>query len=188
MSKSFKCDKRKISGVQFLQLFPYKGGKKRVLGLGYTETCGAIRCHLKHVWCLPLEMFPSFFPVSQWEAWNLFQVTSDGATRFNVTKPLFWYLFQSHATALKALYRCQQSKHWCAESYQFQHPFCVKNPYDNLPRHRPSRLYGLTLDYCQLDFTAMWKVRCLSTRSFLQSKHVISKILVSLFRQFLERY
>ena len=31
------------------------------LGLGYTETRGAIRCHLKEVSCLPLERFPSFF-------------------------------------------------------------------------------------------------------------------------------
>ena len=40
---------------------------------------------------LPLELFPSFFPVSQWEAWNLFQMTSDGATRFNVTNPKSLY-------------------------------------------------------------------------------------------------
>ena len=33
-------------------------------------------------------LLSSFFPVSQWEAWNLFQMTFDGATRFNVTEPL----------------------------------------------------------------------------------------------------
>ena len=31
---------------------------------------------------------PSFFSVSQWEEWNLFKMTFDGATRFNITKPL----------------------------------------------------------------------------------------------------
>ena len=37
--------------------------------------------------CLPMELFPSFFPVNQLEAWNVFEMTSDGATHFNVTKP-----------------------------------------------------------------------------------------------------
>ena len=27
---------------------------QKSLGLGYTETCGTIRCHLKHFWYLPL--------------------------------------------------------------------------------------------------------------------------------------
>ena len=60
-----------------------------LLGRGYIKTCDAIRCHLKYVSCLPLELFPSFFPVSIWEAWNLFQMTSDGTTLFKVTKPIY---------------------------------------------------------------------------------------------------
>ena len=35
---------------------------KKRLGLDYIGICGAIRS------CLSLELFPSFFPVSQWEA------------------------------------------------------------------------------------------------------------------------
>ena len=61
-----------------------------LLGLGYIETCGTISCHLKQVSCIdPIGTLSFiFFPFSQWGAWNLFQMTSDGATRFNATDPL----------------------------------------------------------------------------------------------------
>ena len=36
----------------------------------------------------PVAIFPSFFRASQWEAWHLFQMTSNGITRFNVTESL----------------------------------------------------------------------------------------------------
>ena len=36
----------------------------------------------------PIGTLSSFFSASQWEAWNLFQMTSNGATRFKITKPL----------------------------------------------------------------------------------------------------
>ena len=68
----FKMGRKKI-GVE--QSVPIKlcvigvsGKSKSCLGLGYTETCGAIRCRLKIFLCLLLELFPSFFSVSQWEA------------------------------------------------------------------------------------------------------------------------
>ena len=57
-------------------------------GPGYIEACVAIRRQSKYVSCLLSVLFPSFFPVSRWEAWNLFQMTFDGATRFNVIKAL----------------------------------------------------------------------------------------------------
>ena len=44
------------------------GKSKSCLGLGYTEMCGAISCHLKKFLCFLLELFPSFFSISQWEA------------------------------------------------------------------------------------------------------------------------
>ena len=44
------------------------GKSKSCLGLGYTEACGTIRCHLKNFGCFLLELFASFFSVSQWEA------------------------------------------------------------------------------------------------------------------------
>ena len=44
------------------------GKSKSCLGLGYTDMFGTIRCHLKNFWCFLLELFPSFFSVSQWEA------------------------------------------------------------------------------------------------------------------------
>ena len=65
--------KKRVIGVE--QPVPIKlcvigvsGKSKSCLGLGYTETCGAIRCHLKNFCCFLLELFPSFFSVSQWEA------------------------------------------------------------------------------------------------------------------------
>ena len=49
-----------------------------------------------------MELFPSFFPVSQWEAWNLFQTTSDGATRFGVTEP-----FINKKNILETFFKCK---------------------------------------------------------------------------------
>ena len=37
---------------------------------------------------LPIGTLSFLFYVSQWEAWNLFQMTFDDDTRFNVTEPL----------------------------------------------------------------------------------------------------
>ena len=72
--------KKSVIGVE--QSVPIKlcvigvsGKSKSCLGLGYTEACGTIRCHLKNFWCFLLELFPSFFSVSQWEA--LKDVSSD---------------------------------------------------------------------------------------------------------------
>ena len=57
-------------------------------GLVYTETCGTIRCHLKHFWCFPLDLFPSFFSVSQWEASKIFQMTSNATYTFQCNQAL----------------------------------------------------------------------------------------------------
>ena len=66
-------EKNRLIGVE--QSVPIKlciigvsGNSKSWLWLGYTEMCGAIRCHLKKFLCFLLELFPSFFSVSQWEA------------------------------------------------------------------------------------------------------------------------
>ena len=68
-SKIRRKEKR-VFGVE--QSLPIKlrvigvfGKSKSCLGLGYTEACGTIRCHLKNFWCFLLEHFPSFFSVSQ---------------------------------------------------------------------------------------------------------------------------
>ena len=49
---------------------------------------GGIRCHLKQVSCIPLELFPSFFSVSQGVALNLFQVSSDATNMFQCDQGL----------------------------------------------------------------------------------------------------
>ena len=67
-------EKKHVIGVE--QSVPIKlciigvyGESKSCLGLGYTEACDTIRCHLKKIFsCFLLELFPSFFSVSQWEA------------------------------------------------------------------------------------------------------------------------
>ena len=63
-------NEKRVFGVE--QSLPIKlrvigvfGKSKSCLGLGYTEACGTIRCHLKNFWCFLLEHFPSFFSVSQ---------------------------------------------------------------------------------------------------------------------------
>ena len=65
--------KKRVIGVE--QYVPIKlcvigvsGNSKSCSGLGYTETCDTIRCHLKNFWCFLLELFPSFFSIGQWEA------------------------------------------------------------------------------------------------------------------------
>ena len=59
------------------------------IGLCCIETCGAIKCHLKRASCLPLANRKKGRKEFQSEAWNLFEIPSDGATCFNVTIPLF---------------------------------------------------------------------------------------------------
>ena len=65
--------KKRVIGVK--QSVPIKlcvinvsGKSKSFLGLGYTEASDTTRGHLKKFLCFLLELFPSFFSVSQWEA------------------------------------------------------------------------------------------------------------------------
>ena len=76
--------------IPFVQLAFYKiihsmmGVRPRL----HWKCVGDIRCHLKQVSCIPLELFPSFFSVSQWMAWNLFQMTSDAIHTFQCNRGL----------------------------------------------------------------------------------------------------
>ena len=43
---------------------------------------------VKHFRCFPLELFPSFFSVSQWDVSKMFQVTSNGTHMFQCNQAL----------------------------------------------------------------------------------------------------
>ena len=78
--------------VYSFQLFLYDTNGLLLLGLGYTETGGAIRCHLKHFWCFPLELFPSFFTLVNGKHKKCFRWHLMPPTRFSATKPLCYSL------------------------------------------------------------------------------------------------
>ena len=91
-SKIRRKEKR-VFGVE--QSLPIKlrvigvfGKSKSCLGLGYTEACGIIRCHLKIFCCFLLEHFPSFFLSANRKHWKMFQVTYNVTHTFQCNQAL----------------------------------------------------------------------------------------------------
>ena len=120
-SKIRRKEKR-VFGVE--QSLPIKlrvigvlGKSKSCLGLGYTEACGTIRCHLKIFWCFLLENFPSFFfcqPIGSNKRCFKWHIKSP--THFSVTKPLQAILNQLRDQQVTLFYKrlplqtCRKSK------------------------------------------------------------------------------